>query len=203
MDRAVSAARRGGYGLTNEVNEGQRTPAAPAGNEAPSRPEGSGRSEERPAGGRGGRGGGGGRFGGRGGRRKVCAFCVDSTILIDYKDPMRLRRYVTERGKIEPRRKTGTCARHQRRITVAIKRARHLALLPFTGDHARGASYGAPTPQAARAAEPAAPAPAEAAPAAVPPEAPAAEVAAEAPAVAAAPETAPEPVAAAQTTETE
>lgn len=187
--------------MTNEVNEGQRTPAAPAGNEAPSRPEGSGRSEERPAGGRGGRGGGGGRFGGRGGRRKVCAFCVDNTIVIDYKDPMRLRRYVTERGKIEPRRKTGTCARHQRRITVAIKRARHLALLPFTGDHARGASYGAPVPQAAREQ---APAPA--------PEAPAAEnSAAPEPAVEAAPEAAAdpatepasEPVAATETTETE
>jgi small subunit ribosomal protein S18 len=111
----------------------------------------------------------------------VCAFCVDSTIAIDYKDPMRLRRYVTERGKIEPRRKTGTCARHQRRLTVAIKRARHLALLPFTGEHARGASYGAPTPREApreqapaAAAEPA-PAPASEAPAPDAEPAPAAE----------------------------
>lgn len=164
--------------MTNEVHEDQRTPAAPAGNDgAPSRPEGSGRSEERPAGGRGPRGGGG-RFGGRGGRRKVCAFCVDNTILIDYKDPMRLRRYVTERGKIEPRRKTGTCARHQRRLTVAIKRARHLALLPFTGEHARGASYGAPTPRdAAPAREPAPTPPAPEAPAEAAPEAAAEPVA--------------------------
>lgn len=87
----------------------------------------------RPAGGRGGPrrggGGGGGRFGGR---RKVCGFCVDNIGEVDYKDIARLRRYISERGKIEPRRKLGTCARHQRSLTVAIKRARHVALLPFT-----------------------------------------------------------------------
>jgi small subunit ribosomal protein S18 len=70
-------------------------------------------------------------------RRKVCAFCVDHIDFIDYKDPSRLRRYVSERGKIEPRRKTGTCARHQRTLTQAIKRARHVALLPFTAAHIR------------------------------------------------------------------
>jgi small subunit ribosomal protein S18 len=70
-------------------------------------------------------------------RRKVCAFCVDHIDYIDYKDPSRLRRYVSERGKIEPRRKTGTCARHQRTLTQAIKRARHVALLPFTAAHMR------------------------------------------------------------------
>ncbi len=75
------------------------------------------------------RGGGGGRFGGR---RKVCGFCVDKIGEVDYKDTPRLRRYISERGKIEPRRKLGTCARHQRSLTVAIKRARHVALLPFT-----------------------------------------------------------------------
>jgi small subunit ribosomal protein S18 len=82
-------------------------------------------------GGRGGprRGGGGGRFGGR---RKVCGFCVDNIGEVDYKDISRLRRYISERGKIEPRRKLGTCARHQRSLTVAIKRARHVALMPFT-----------------------------------------------------------------------
>lgn len=74
-------------------------------------------------------GGGGGRFGGR---RKVCGFCVDNIGEVDYKDTPRLRRYISERGKIEPRRKLGTCARHQRSLTVAIKRARHVALLPFT-----------------------------------------------------------------------
>ena len=70
-------------------------------------------------------------------RRKVCAFCVDKIDNIDYKDVGRLRRYLTDRGKIEPRRKTGTCARHQRRLTLALKRARHVALLPFTAEHIR------------------------------------------------------------------
>ncbi len=70
-------------------------------------------------------------------RRKVCAFCVDKIDNIDYKDVGRLRRYLSERGKIEPRRKTGTCAKHQRTLTVALKRARHIALLPFTGAHIR------------------------------------------------------------------
>ncbi|GAC1320165.1 MAG: hypothetical protein NVS2B16_03780 [Chloroflexota bacterium] len=69
-------------------------------------------------------------------RRKVCAFCVDHVSEIDYKDLGRLRRYVSERGKIEPRRKTGTCAKHQRRLTVALKRARVLALLPYTAEQA-------------------------------------------------------------------
>jgi small subunit ribosomal protein S18 len=83
-----------------------------------------------PGGARGGpRRGGGGRFGGR---RKVCGFCVDKIGEVDYKDTPRLRRYISERGKIEPRRKLGTCARHQRSLTTAIKRARHVALLPFT-----------------------------------------------------------------------
>ncbi len=110
----------------------------------------------RPGGG-GGSGGGGGRFGnrnsgpaGRGGpgarprsrdryvpRRKVCAFCVDKVQDIDYKDIPRLRKYLSERAKIEPRRKTGTCARHQRALSVAIKRARQMALLPFVGPHSR------------------------------------------------------------------
>ena len=81
------------------------------------------------AGARGPRRGGGSRFGGR---KKVCGFCVDKIGEVDYKDTPRLRRYISERGKIEPRRKLGTCARHQRSLTVAIKRARHVALLPFT-----------------------------------------------------------------------
>ena len=70
-------------------------------------------------------------------RRKVCAFCVDHVRDIGYKEPMKLRRYLSDRGKIEPRRKTGTCARHQRTLAVAIKRARHLALVPFTAEHIR------------------------------------------------------------------
>ena len=70
-------------------------------------------------------------------KRKVCAFCVDKVRHIDYKDPGKLRRYISDRGKIEPRRKTGTCARHQRPLSMAIKRARHVALLPFTAEHIR------------------------------------------------------------------
>ena len=70
-------------------------------------------------------------------RRKVCMFCVDKVAKIEYKDAPRLRRFVSDRGKIEPRRKTGTCARHQRALSTAIKRARHIALLPFTAQHIR------------------------------------------------------------------
>lgn len=64
-------------------------------------------------------------------KRKVCRFCVDSNLKIDYKNPSMLRSFLTERGKIIPRRITGTCAKHQRELTVAIKRARTLALLPY------------------------------------------------------------------------
>jgi small subunit ribosomal protein S18 len=83
------------------------------------------------------------RPGGRGGRdfrsrRKVCAFCVDHVREIDYKEVGKLRRYLSDRAKIEPRRKTGTCAKHQRMLTVALKNARHMALLPYTSEHIRG-----------------------------------------------------------------
>lgn len=64
-------------------------------------------------------------------RRKVCAFCVEKVDQIDYKDVNRLKKFVSEQGKILPKRMTGTCAKHQRELTVAIKRARHLALLPY------------------------------------------------------------------------
>ena len=70
-------------------------------------------------------------------RRKVCSFCVDKVENIDYKDVNRLKRYLSERAKNQPRRKTGTCARHQRALSVALKRARHMALLPFIGPHSR------------------------------------------------------------------
>jgi small subunit ribosomal protein S18 len=70
-------------------------------------------------------------------RRKVCAFCADKTASIDYKEVNRLRRYLSERAKIEPRRKTGTCASHQRELSVALKRARHVALLPYAPEHQR------------------------------------------------------------------
>lgn len=69
---------------------------------------------------------------GRKGRRKVCSFCVDKIEHVDYKETGRLRRYVTERGKILPRRISGNCAVHQRQMTGAIKRARHVALMPYT-----------------------------------------------------------------------
>ena len=72
--------------------------------------------------------------GGRRPRRKVCSFCVDKIEYIDYKDINRLRRFINERGKILPRRTTGTCAAHQRQLTVAIKRARQIALLPYVAD---------------------------------------------------------------------
>ncbi|HEY8490511.1 MAG TPA: 30S ribosomal protein S18 [Dehalococcoidia bacterium] len=62
---------------------------------------------------------------------------MDKVEDIDYKQPEKLRRYLSDRGKIEPRRKTGTCARHQRALTTALKRARHLALLPYTAEHIR------------------------------------------------------------------
>ena len=84
---------------------------------------------------------GGQRFRGRGGpgggrkfirKPKMCAFCVEKNSRIDYKQADVLHRYVTERGKIRPRRQTGMCAKHQRRIAMAIKRARHLALLPYS-----------------------------------------------------------------------
>ncbi|HPT76283.1 MAG TPA: 30S ribosomal protein S18 [Defluviitaleaceae bacterium] len=67
-------------------------------------------------------------------RKKVCNFCIEKEVNIDYKDVNKLKKYISERGKILPRRITGNCAKHQRALTVAIKRARHLALLPFTQD---------------------------------------------------------------------
>ena len=78
------------------------------------------RKQRRPAGGR--------------RRRKVCQFCVEKATTIDYKDTARLRKYITERGKIMPRRMSGNCAKHQRQLSEAIKRARAIALLPFTVD---------------------------------------------------------------------
>lgn len=66
-------------------------------------------------------------------RRKVCRFCADSSLTIDYKDQKALKYFITERGKIIPRRISGTCAKHQRSLTVAIKRARTIALLPYVG----------------------------------------------------------------------
>ncbi len=67
-------------------------------------------------------------------RRKVCTFCVDKATAIDYKDTVKLKHFTSERGKILPRRTTGTCAAHQRQLTIAIKRARQIALLPYVAD---------------------------------------------------------------------
>ena len=100
-----------------------------------------------------GRGRGRGRFVPR---RKVCAFCVEKVQIIDYKDIARLRRYISDRYRMEPRRKTGVCARHQRSLSTAIKRARHIALVPFTPAHVKGNAPSALRPM------PAAPQPAPA-----------------------------------------
>lgn len=112
---------------TREAESAPRPAAPAAGGEAAAgeRPADRAERPERP------RRRGGGRFG----RRRVCAFCVDKVDHIDYKEPAKLRRYVSDRAKIEPRRKTGTCAKHQRMLTLALKRARHIALLPYTAMH--------------------------------------------------------------------
>ena len=67
-------------------------------------------------------------------KKKVCIFCVEKGLVIDYKDVSKLKKFVTEKGKILPRRQTGTCAAHQRELALAVKRAREVALLPFVGD---------------------------------------------------------------------
>ncbi|MGN6362009.1 MAG: 30S ribosomal protein S18 [Thermomicrobiales bacterium] len=116
--------------------------SGPGGHDRPAGRPGRGDRGERPGGDdrpggrprRFGGGGGGGRYFQR---RKVCQFCVDKIDEVDYKDLPRLRRMISDRAKIEPRRKTGTCAKHQRSLTVAIKRARHVALLPFTSSQGR------------------------------------------------------------------
>jgi small subunit ribosomal protein S18 len=106
------------------VPEPERSPAAPAAiAPAPERAHGSDAAPERRR----------RHFG----RRRVCAFCVDKASVVDYKDAVKLRRYLSDRARIEPRRKTGTCAKHQRWLAIALKRARHLALLPYAPEHIR------------------------------------------------------------------
>ena len=92
-------------------------------------PRTTGADEERPR-----------RRGGR--RRRVCIMCADKIRVVDYKNVSFLRRFVSDRGRIETRRKTSACAKHQRALASAIKRARHLALLPYTAGHVRGMSTG-------------------------------------------------------------
>jgi len=67
-------------------------------------------------------------------KKKICTFCAEKSEFIDYKDVLKLRKFVSERSKILPRRITGTCAKHQRELTIAIKRARHIALMPYISD---------------------------------------------------------------------
>ena len=112
---------------TNEpASEGSGPSTGPTSSQSSSQGSGGGGERSGPE-----RGGGGDRryFA----RPKTCQFCADKTVTIDYKKADMLRRFVTDEGKIRPRRQTGTCARHQRVLAGAIKRARHIALLPFTG----------------------------------------------------------------------
>jgi len=100
--------------------------------------------EDNDRGGRGGRGGPGDKDGRKGGpgaggprkrgfsRRKVCRFCADQTLAIDYKDPQLLKYFITDRGKIIPRRISGNCAKHQRKVALAVRRSRMIALMPYT-----------------------------------------------------------------------
>lgn len=122
--------------MADQENTTQNADTPAAAVERPERPERPERSErpERRSGPRPERRGPGGKYAPR---PKVCQFCVEKTKKIDYKAPEQLRRFVSDRGKIRPRRQTGTCARHQRHLAIAIKRARHLALLPFVGTQAR------------------------------------------------------------------
>jgi len=142
------------------AEEQNQVPAAPAAPQAPApapRPEGGHagpRREGGPGGGRreGGPGGPGGRPRGKRQffrKKKVCKFCVEKMDLIDYKRADILSQFVQERGKILPRRMTGVCARHQRWLGVAIKRARNIALLPFAGSAA-----GSTAPRAVEAQKP-------------------------------------------------
>jgi small subunit ribosomal protein S18 len=104
---------------------------------APRGPRSYGDRDRRPSYGDRDRGDRGGPGGPRRPRRRVCSFCVDKVQRIDYKDVGRIRRYISDRGKIDPRRKSGTCAKHQRMLTAALKRARFMALLPYTAEHVR------------------------------------------------------------------
>jgi len=120
-----------------EVEQPEAAPERPPAPAAVAAPE---RSEERRAprereGGDGQRRRGGGGFGR--GRRRACVMCVEKMTSVDYKDFSFLRRFLSDRGRIESRRKSGTCAKHQRALAQAIKRARHLALLPYTAEHVR------------------------------------------------------------------
>lgn len=138
LSAAPGAAPTDGARGPTERSERSERFERPERADRPDRPERSDRPDRGPA-----PGGDRPRTGGRGrdfrSRRKVCTFCVDHVREIDYKEVGKLRRYLSDRAKIEPRRKTGTCAKHQRMLTVALKNARHMALLPYTAQHIRGA----------------------------------------------------------------
>lgn len=133
--------------MTTDQSTTPAPAAAPAGGGAPDRRPSPGPGGRPPyqQGGRppyrGGGAGGGGGFRPRRGRpryfarRKICTFCVDKIAYIDYKDVARLRRFISDRYKMEARRKTGVCAKHQRMLARAVKRARVIALLPYSPDH--------------------------------------------------------------------
>lgn len=137
----------------------ERTPSPAPGVPAPAPHEPAPRPAPRPFAPRPGGGRPEGRFAGRRPRRRVCAFCVDKVKRIEYRDVARLRRYLSDRAKIEPRRKNGNCAKHQRMLTTALKRARHMALLPYTAEQvraqmspqARALAGGPPPPKPERA----------------------------------------------------
>ncbi len=111
----------------SEARESSRPPRGPRGEGERQGEGGEGRGE-----GRGGRGDGRGGRRRPGGRRKVCRFCADKSLAVDYKDVRTLQSFITEGGKIVPSRTSGNCAKHQRQLAVAIKRARVIALLPFS-----------------------------------------------------------------------
>src|SRR3972149_2692976 len=96
-------------------------------------------------------------------KKRVCPFCVSRAKSIDYKDVALLRRYISDRGRIEPRRRTGVCPKHQRTLSVALKRARHIALLPYTAEHIRlsGDARHVERPERPRPYRPSRPAPPE------------------------------------------
>ena len=127
------------------TNEPQQPEASTAAAPSPERPPRADRDDPDSRGDRGDRGdrrdrddgGGPPRGDRRGARRRGCEFCIDKRQFADYKDIELLRRYIGDRGKMEPRRKAGTCARHQRWVRQAVKRARHVALLPYTAEHIR------------------------------------------------------------------
>jgi small subunit ribosomal protein S18 len=116
--------------IDEEIAHEGPAPLPRAGAAPPDGPRAAGADQERP------------KRRGMGRRRRVCIMCADKIRVVDYKNVSFLRRFVSERGRIDTRRKTSACAKHQRALASAIKRARHLALIPYTAGHVRGMSTG-------------------------------------------------------------